>query len=137
MASLLRSARSIRPITTIRPSIARQEGRRLYGQSTYGDGETKPEAGRSKSTEDREHPGAPPPNVNKNSSSRSSSSSTQQSSGENKVPSNKAKPTITDGHQSANMDPDGKIKPDVPEDVKRHNAEVGDRYDKPYNQIKE
>lgn len=33
------------------------------------------------------------------------------------------------------MDRDGNVRPDVPDDVKQHNIEMGERYDRPYNQI--
>lgn len=32
-------------------------------------------------------------------------------------------------------DKNGKLKDDLPNDVKRHNAELEDRYDRPYNHI--
>ncbi|KAJ5978907.1 hypothetical protein N7501_002249 [Penicillium viridicatum] len=49
------------------------------------------------------------------------------------IPSNKAKPTINEGEQSPLKDPEGKPKKDIPEDVKKHNQEMEERYDKPYN----
>lgn len=52
-------------------------------------------------------------------------------------PSNKAKPTITDGHQSENVDKEGNMPSNVPEDVKRHNEDIDKRPDKPYNRIKD
>ncbi|KAL2827045.1 hypothetical protein BDW59DRAFT_59800 [Aspergillus cavernicola] len=151
MTSILRSGRSIRPITTIRSSLAHQQGRRLYGQSSYGDGEPHPEDGRNKPTRDIEHPGRPPPNVNKGSpgsnsqpqSQHQSSSASEEKSkqkarvADSKRTSNNANPTITDGHQSDNVDLDGNTKADVPDDVKRHNEDIDRRYDKPYNWIKD
>lgn len=52
-----------------------------------------------------------------------------------KAPTNKAHPTITSGQESPNVDSDGNPRRSVPEDVRRHNAELGARYDRSYNQI--
>ncbi|KAJ5834947.1 hypothetical protein N7447_000973 [Penicillium robsamsonii] len=49
------------------------------------------------------------------------------------IPSNKAKPTLHEGEQSPVIDKAGNPKKDLPEDVKKHNREMEDRYDKPYN----
>ncbi|KAL4958271.1 hypothetical protein BDW69DRAFT_179866 [Aspergillus filifer] len=149
MTSLLRSTRSIRAInpTTSQFPIFTQQ--RFNGQSTYGDGETNPQEDRNRPTRDIEHPGAPPPDVRKENSSKtqpaykqSGSKSGSADDGEieetiSTRPSNNAKPTITDGRQSTNVDADGNTKPDVPEDVKQHNAEIHQRFDKPYNRIKD
>lgn len=51
------------------------------------------------------------------------------------IPSNKAHPTLRDGKQSPMADTDGHLRSDLPEDVKQHNAEVEQRYDRPYNHI--
>ncbi|KAJ5996905.1 hypothetical protein N7499_006783 [Penicillium canescens] len=51
------------------------------------------------------------------------------------IPSNKARPTLRDGNQSPIADDEGHLKDDLPEDVKRHNEEMEDRYDKPYNHM--
>ncbi|KAI9372668.1 hypothetical protein BJX61DRAFT_533765 [Aspergillus egyptiacus] len=140
MASLLRSGRAIRPFTTtVCSSVPQHSGRRLYGQSSYGgNGETHPEEGRNKPTRDMEHPGAPPPNVSKDPGSGSQTSSSQSGEGAeqtaSQTPSNKAKPTIKD-NRSDNIDKEGHIKADIPEDVRRHNEEVDQRHDKPYNRI--
>ncbi|CAG8888130.1 unnamed protein product [Penicillium egyptiacum] len=48
------------------------------------------------------------------------------------IPSNKAKPTLSEGEQSPLVDREGKKK-DVPQDVKKHNKDIGERYPKPYN----
>ncbi|KAL4780224.1 hypothetical protein BJX76DRAFT_54781 [Aspergillus varians] len=148
MASLfLRTSRSIRatnPTTRFPIILQGQVQQRLNSHSSYGNGETKFEDDRNEPTRDMEHPGPPPPNVGKEDSSKSQPSYKQSGSegGEPqektlKRPSNNAKPTITDGHQSENIDLDGNTKPDVPDDVKRHNEDIDRRYDKPYNRIKE
>lgn len=49
------------------------------------------------------------------------------------IPSNKAKPTLNEGEQSPLTDQEGNPKKDIPEDVKKHNQEMEERYDKPYN----
>jgi hypothetical protein len=49
--------------------------------------------------------------------------------------SNNAHPTITDGRQSPNIDSEGNVRPGVPNDVKKHNEEMKQRYDRSYNQI--
>ncbi|KAL2868293.1 uncharacterized protein BJX67DRAFT_380103 [Aspergillus lucknowensis] len=141
MTSFLRNSRSIRPIdATIRTSTHQRQGRRLYSHSSYGgEGEVKSKDGRNKPTRGMEHPGPPPPNVSKGTSGVESQ---RQSGGEleediSMEPSNNPHPTITDGRQSVNVDKDGNSKPDVPEDVKRHNEEIDQRYDKPYNRIKD
>ncbi|KAJ5748426.1 uncharacterized protein N7511_010122 [Penicillium nucicola] len=51
------------------------------------------------------------------------------------IPSNNAKPTLRDGNQSPIADDEGNLKDDLPEDVKKHNEEMEDRYDKPYNHM--
>ena len=59
---------------------------------------------------------------------------TQQPNSSNRpIPSNKAKPTINEGEQSPLVDREGNPKKDIPEDVKKHNREMEERYDKPYN----
>ncbi|KGO44230.1 hypothetical protein PEX2_035630 [Penicillium expansum] len=49
------------------------------------------------------------------------------------IPSNKAKPTLSTEEQSPLSDQEGNPKKDFPEDVKKHNREMEQRYDKPYN----
>ncbi|EAU35021.1 predicted protein [Aspergillus terreus NIH2624] len=99
---------------------------RAYSHSSYG-GEGEADAEPSKATRDLEHPGSSP------------ESSGQTSQGKEyaipKETSNKAHPTITDGRQSPNVDDAGNTRDNVPEDVKRHNKEMEERYDRPYNQI--
>ncbi|KAJ5683829.1 uncharacterized protein N7477_000174 [Penicillium maclennaniae] len=51
------------------------------------------------------------------------------------IPSNKAEPTLHDGKQSPIADHEGNLRDDLPEDVKKHNEEVENRYDRPYNHI--
>jgi hypothetical protein len=51
------------------------------------------------------------------------------------IPSNNAQPTLRDGNQSPIADDEGNLRDDLPEDVKRHNEEMQDRYDKPYNHM--
>ena len=51
------------------------------------------------------------------------------------IPSNKAQPALRDGRQSPMADVEGKLRDDLPEDVKRHNTELEQRYDRPYNHI--
>lgn len=51
------------------------------------------------------------------------------------IPSNKAHPTVRAGKQSPIADMEGRVREDLPEDVKRHNAELAQRYDRPYNHI--
>ncbi|ODM19188.1 hypothetical protein SI65_05805 [Aspergillus cristatus] len=52
-----------------------------------------------------------------------------------RVPSNKAHPTITTGKQSPNVDEEGHRRKDIPEEVKEHNRGVEQRHDRSYNQI--
>ncbi|KAL5357816.1 hypothetical protein BJX96DRAFT_172878 [Aspergillus floccosus] len=116
---------------------------RAYSHSSYG-GEGEANAEPSRATRNLEHPGPPPPNVSKASSGPSSQGSSPQPPSQTpkgeeyaipKEASNKAHPTITDGRQSPNVDDAGNTRDDVPEDVKRHNKEMDERYDRPYNQI--
>ena len=53
----------------------------------------------------------------------------------NPIPSNKARPTLRDGKQSPIADFEGNLKKDLPEEVKKHNEEVENRYDRPYNRV--
>lgn len=57
----------------------------------------------------------------------------QQDSPNHPIPSNKAEPTLRDGNQSPLADQDGNLRDDLPADVKKHNEEMEERYDKPYN----
>ncbi|KAF7590576.1 hypothetical protein BBP40_002665 [Aspergillus hancockii] len=127
--------------------------RRTYAHSSYGaEGETKAQQTNNPTnspTRDIEHPGPAPPDVgqkdidSKASKSHSSSSTTQQDRdredpggkrAQSKT-SNDAHPTITDGRQSPNVDSDGNVRANVPKDVKKHNEEMEQRYDRSYNQI--
>ncbi|KAJ6187665.1 hypothetical protein N7519_002573 [Penicillium mononematosum] len=49
------------------------------------------------------------------------------------IPSNRAKPTLNEGEQSPLVDREGNPKKDLPQDVKEHNRDMEERYDKPYN----
>ncbi|KAJ5773919.1 hypothetical protein N7457_008815 [Penicillium paradoxum] len=49
------------------------------------------------------------------------------------IPSNKARPTLRAGTQSPLADNEGHLREDLPEDVKKHNKEMEERYDRPYN----
>ncbi|KAE8382528.1 hypothetical protein BDV26DRAFT_288332 [Aspergillus bertholletiae] len=125
---------------------------RTYAHSSYGaEGETKaqqPDNPRNTPTRDIEHPGPPAPDVSKGSTTSSSSPprsfSTSQDDRDKEdsegrptqvSPSNNAKPTITDGRHSPNVDSEGNVRSDVPKDVKRHNEEMEQRYDRSYNQV--
>ena len=158
-----RSLRATKPTTRLPAVLQGQTQQRLNSHSSYGNGETKFEDDRNRPTRDIEHPGMspvippltlppnhtdcwptgpPPPNVSSENSSKSQPSYKQSESPTGEVeedtntrPSNNAKPTITDGHQSANVDEEGNMKPNVPEDVKRHNEDIDKRFDKPYNRI--
>ncbi|KAJ5487214.1 hypothetical protein N7530_001514 [Penicillium desertorum] len=58
---------------------------------------------------------------------------TQPDSPNRPIPSNKAKPTLNEGEQSPLVDREGNPKEDLPQDVKKHNRDMEERYDKPYN----
>ncbi|KAL3710742.1 hypothetical protein TMatcc_004538 [Talaromyces marneffei ATCC 18224] len=89
----------------------------------------------------------PPPDVRKDSPSRTNPEASQkkeqqeeqphEDSYHKKQPSNKARPTLSTGRESPNVDEEGNVRGDVPEDVKRHNAELDQRYDRAYNQIRD
>lgn len=95
--------------------------------------------------------GPPPPNVSKDASAsksqstpssptRSTANSASSEPGpsqghSSETPSNQAHPTLSDGRPSPYVDKNGNLRPDVPDDVKQHNVEMGDRYDRSYNQI--
>ncbi|KAJ5728308.1 hypothetical protein N7493_004638 [Penicillium malachiteum] len=51
------------------------------------------------------------------------------------IPSNNAHPTLRDGRQSNLSDMEGKPEEELPEDVRKHNEEMAQRYDRPYNHI--
>ncbi|KAJ6021345.1 hypothetical protein N7540_006849 [Penicillium herquei] len=51
------------------------------------------------------------------------------------IPSNKAHPTLRDGRQSSLSDMEGKPHEELPEDVRKHNEEMAQRYDRSYNHI--
>jgi hypothetical protein len=63
----------------------------------------------------------------------SSQTTHQQDSPNHPIPSNNAKPTLRDGNLSPLADQDGNLRDDLPDDVKKHNEEMEERYDKPYN----
>lgn len=57
------------------------------------------------------------------------------SSANHPIPSNKAQPTLRDGNQSPMADEEGNLRDDLPQDVKKHNEEIEQRHDRPYNHI--
>ncbi|PYI20533.1 hypothetical protein BO86DRAFT_80432 [Aspergillus japonicus CBS 114.51] len=162
MASILRSSRlslraSYSPLLRPASRLTSQpiQPWRGYAHSSYGgEGETKaeqPNSSRNEPTRDLEHPGPPAPDVGGSSkksqqsggSSNSGSKDTGHGTGtgvENKshsktTPSNKARPTITDGENSPNAEVDGTVGDNASEDVKKHNREMDQRYDHAYNQV--
>ncbi|PLB52980.1 hypothetical protein P170DRAFT_423767 [Aspergillus steynii IBT 23096] len=149
MSSILRSrvpARVVRPSRVLSPRLQSIVPfcRRTYAQSSYGgEGDSQsqhPKSHRNSPTRDIEHPGPPPPDVSKDAPSSSGAESESRTSEAdegvmNKRPSNKANPTIIDARQSPNIDSEGNPREDVPPDVKRHNEEVENRHDRPYNHI--
>ncbi|KAJ9258584.1 serine-rich protein [Paecilomyces variotii] len=80
-------------------------------------------------------PGSAPSPESASSQKPSREPGTSTSSTAPPIPSNKAHPTLNDGKQSPNVDERGELKPDVPDDVKKHNQEMDQRYDKSYNRI--
>lgn len=113
MTSLLRlSTRQL-----ARPSIASIAGSiiRLPAQRNYAQDSNKSSSGKHDATRDAGTSETPLPN--------------------HPIPSNNAKPTLRDGRSSPIADFEGNLKDDVPEDVKKHNEEVENRYDRPYNHI--
>lgn len=66
---------------------------------------------------------------------REHSGISHESSHQTPIPSNKARPTLNDGAQTPNVDADGNTRESVPEDVKKHNAEMEERHDRTYNQL--
>ncbi|KUL91849.1 hypothetical protein ZTR_01028 [Talaromyces verruculosus] len=165
MQSILRMPRSTTAVKPLCPyflggrvSIASQtlpypSANKRYSHQSYG-GNDKPQGNRPASRKSREleHPGPPPPDVSKDSPSRTEKpKSTQKKQQEDqdrdreqtkheelyhkKEPSNKARPTLSTGRESPNVDESGHVREDVPEDVKRHNRDLDQRYDKAYNQI--
>lgn len=113
MTSLLRlSTRQL-----VRPSIASITGPtvRLSAQRTYVQDFNKSSGGKDNATRDAGTPENPMPN--------------------HPIPSNNAKPTLRDGRSSPIADFEGNLKDDLPEDVKKHNEDVENRYDRPYNHI--
>ncbi|KAJ5960335.1 uncharacterized protein N7479_007485 [Penicillium vulpinum] len=62
-----------------------------------------------------------------------STTTRQENSPNRPIPSNKARPTLHEGEKSPLIDKEGNLKKDLPEDVKKHNREMEERYDKPYN----
>ncbi|RHZ67502.1 uncharacterized protein CDV56_106892 [Aspergillus thermomutatus] len=166
MNPIFRSSLSSKAIKSSTLPICRQRSVfpqpwRFYSQSSYGEAEQKPEgkteAQTSKATRDIEHPGPPPPDVSKGKGSSSPSSGsgsrsqnqppsdeeTRRSNDGAEVyphvtsrPSNNARPTLNDG-RSPNVDEEGNPRPDVPEDVKRHNAEIENRHDRAYNKMED
>lgn len=51
------------------------------------------------------------------------------------IPSNGAHPTLRDGRQSNLADMEGKKQKDLPEDVRKHNEEMENRYDRSYSHM--
>ncbi|KAL4896956.1 hypothetical protein BDV59DRAFT_169429 [Aspergillus ambiguus] len=140
MSRVFRSVLPVRAVTAPARPLPRLYLRpwRAYSHSSYGaEGENNAEP--SKATRNLEHPGPPPPDVSGSQSNASSQPPGQTSQGKeypiHTETSNKAHPTITDGRQSPNVDDEGNTREDVPQDVKQHNQEMEERYDRPYNQI--
>lgn len=154
MNPILRSGSMLRVACPRCPSLYRSGqvsalSWRPYAHSSYGaEGETQaqqPNNPRNTPTRDIEHPGPAAPDVSKGSTASSSHSrpSTSQQDRDKEDPedtstqktSNNANPTITDGRQSPNVDSEGNVRSNVPDDVKQHNKEMDERYDRPYNQV--
>lgn len=160
-----RSSTVVKPLRSsmlgARVSIASQTSTcqstiKRYSHQSYG-GDDNPQGNRPASRKSREleHPGPPPPDVSKDAPKPSADKSEpsqkkqqeQQKQQEDqtqakyedlyhkKEPSNKARPTLSTGRESPNIDEKGHVREDVPEDVKQHNRELEQRYDKSYNQI--
>ncbi|OJJ51514.1 hypothetical protein ASPZODRAFT_402910 [Penicilliopsis zonata CBS 506.65] len=130
-------ARLQAPLRRISPGLLTHSPRhvRLYANSSYGDGEPHPEQ-TSRATRDIEHPGPPPPDMKKPNTAKTETETGAQAKRETTpIPSNKAHPTLSNGWASPNIDEDGNHRADIPEDVKRHNAEMDQRHDKSYNSI--
>ncbi|OKL62708.1 hypothetical protein UA08_01641 [Talaromyces atroroseus] len=134
-------ARSIFPgIISASPASAHLIGR------SYGS-DNKPQGGgyvpASKRSRELEHPGPPPPNTSEVSQNTGAPVDTDDATSypnlerqsQRKEPSNKARPTLSDGRESPNVDLQGNVREDLPEDVKQHNRELQQRYDRAYNQI--
>ncbi|KAJ5390614.1 uncharacterized protein N7496_001682 [Penicillium cataractarum] len=99
-----------------RPSIASITGpTKLPAQRSYARDSNKSSGGKENATRDAGTPENPLPN--------------------HPIPSNDAKPTLRDGRSSPIADFEGNLKDDLPEDVKKHNEDVENRYDRPYNHI--
>ncbi|PYH41394.1 uncharacterized protein BP01DRAFT_349408 [Aspergillus saccharolyticus JOP 1030-1] len=163
MTSIFRSSRlslraSYSPLT-VRPASRLTSKPSLfwrgYAHSSYGgDGETnaeQPNNPRNEPTRDLEHPGPPAPDVggsskqspqsssggdsNSRSSSKSGTGVENKSHTSTTTPSNKARPTITDGENSPNAEVDGTVGDNASDEVKQHNKEFDQRYDHSYNRM--
>lgn len=112
MASLLRlPARQLtRTSLSIASPTARQAAQRSYAQESSKSSGGKENAKRNAGTPENPLPNHP-------------------------IPSNKARPTLRDGRSSPIADFEGNLKEDLPQDVKEHNRELENRYDRPYNHI--
>ncbi|KAN0083321.1 hypothetical protein V8E54_002409 [Elaphomyces granulatus] len=108
--------------------------RRAYARSSYESNElgSTTEGGERSASDTPASPGSSQKPSRDHEPGTSSSSSNAPI-----IPSNKAHPTLNDGKQTPNVDESGEPLPDadVPEDVKRHNREMDQRYDRAYNQI--
>ncbi|OXV10201.1 hypothetical protein Egran_02039 [Elaphomyces granulatus] len=106
---------------------------RAYARSSYDELGSTTEGGERSASNTTASPGSSqkPSRDHEPGTSSSSSSNTPI------IPSNKAHPTLNDGKQTPNVDESGEPLPDadVPEDVKRHNREMDQRYDRAYNRI--
>jgi len=114
--------------------------RRAYVQSSHNDLTGSKAEGGDRSASDTtcaKRPGPPLPSSSQKPSHDQPDTSSSSPSPINAptIPSNKARPTLSDGRQSPNVDESGELFPDVPEDVKQHNREMEQRYDRAYNQI--
>ena len=111
MTSLLQLKPRLRAATSIlsfRQTAFNPHNRRLYAQDSKSTGEDR---------------------------SAQRDSGGKEGSPKHPIPSNKAHPTLHDGRQSPLADFEGNLKEDLPEDVRRHNKEVEERYDRPYNHM--
>ncbi|PKY08176.1 hypothetical protein P168DRAFT_286326 [Aspergillus campestris IBT 28561] len=128
----LRATKSVFTPLTKPALVAPLNSKRTYSHGSYGSAESdKDKPQNTPSTKNIEHPGPPPPNTKSN----NQPSESGESQGDVQDTSNKANPIITGGKQSPVVNGEGKVNDDAPDDVKKHNEDVANRADSPYNQI--
>lgn len=151
-SALLRNLRLTRPTT--RPSLSirpfKQPASRFYAAQSYGGGQGDPkgenpqEQGANPATSDAEHPGPPPPDVGQGTGGGATKKGSQGHGGSNIASNETGTKNGTNGGSPTEAAAQPKIHShdatnpeNHSEEVKKHNEEMANRHERPYDSSKD